>query len=264
MKRFIAFASILFFLMTSFAFAGNLAESGSESEANAGASITFDDHSTNKSKIIDRQFVGSSPSVTAGTNGLFVPPSGADISFRPLRELIRFGAVFSEGALIQLAKGGDTDLNFSWANDYTDTKPSNIKGGQRFIKIVMIEPADFKLSAFVAAAADDYDTNSFQVIAEAGLAAIRNGDNILFIEFEGYNDKVHASGWGIGTHTASGVVSGTGKVSGVGGGGFGYSSNGVGNEQLPWIRGYSGFVPEINIAKTTNRIRARSTHNDRR
>ncbi len=227
------------------AIAGTSANSGSTSASGANAYLGFDDHS--KTKVIDRNFVGSSPSVTGQTHPLFVDGDGEDNSFRGFTDLIKFGAVFSESALKNLARGGDVNV---YMPVLTSTpKPSNKYGNQRWIKLVAVVPVGFKATAPVDSEADDFDTNSFQVIARTALDAIENGDNVLWIEWEGYQDKVRSTGWGIGSHTATGVVTETGKVSGVAGGGWGYSSNSAGKERKPWIRGYAGFIPGLDTSE---------------
>jgi len=220
--------------------AGNEANSGSQSAAGAEAAINFDDHSTNIA--IDRDFAPNAGNVTAHTQGLFVQGNGRDASFRRVIELIRFGDVISESSLRNMARGGDVEYNFTPVNDFD--KPANkLADGQRHIKIIVEHYPGFRMSAPFMAEADDFNTNSYQVLARMALKALDNGDNVLFVEFEGYKDKVGASGWGIGTHTTGAVVDGTGSMSGVAGGGFGYSSNQTGAEMMPWIRGFSGSLP---------------------
>ena len=244
MKKVLLFVALFVVAMSltigiDYAFAGDNT-SGSQAGAAAQAEISIKDQST--SIVVDRDFVGTSQPVVAGTNGYFVEGLGNDVSFRRVNELIKFGDVFSESSLRNLAKGGDVKYHFSPVNDYN--KPSNkLRDGQRYIKIAIEVMPGFKMSAPLDAAADDFETNSFQIIARMALKALSNGDNILYVEFEGFKDRVGASGWGIGTHSAVGYVNPTGSVSGVGGGGMGYSSNEVGPEMLPWIRGYSGCLP---------------------
>lgn len=243
MKRFITFLTIVFFIFASasFALADGYGDSN-KAKAQSGASIEFTDNS--EAEVIDRDFVGSSPAVTAGTHALFLKNTGDDVSFRRVQELIKYGSIFSEDSLRALRKGSDIEGHFTAINNFAkpDVKQSD---GERYIMIVTIEPKGFRMAAPFDKEADDKDTNSFALIADAALDALDNGDNILFVEFEGWKDKVHAGGWGIGTHTAAGTISDSGKASGVGGGGFGISANEVGEEKQPWIRGYSGCIPTM-------------------
>ena len=271
MKRFIAFLTIAFFIFaTPMAFAGNKADA--EAVAGAQAGIEFNDNSENK--VTDRDFVGSSPSVTAGTNALFLPNSGDDVSFRRVQELIKFGGVFSETSL-KIMTGGSIAGHFDAINDFD--KPMNkYEDGERYILIslgikvvdpnkpdnfIVLPPAQFRMSAPFDYEAKNIKTTSFQLIAEAALDAINNGDNVLWVEFEGWKDKANASGWGIGTHTAAGAISDSGKASGVGGGGLGYSSNEVGMEKKPWIRGYAGCLPVMLDISGDNVIRTAKKKN---
>jgi hypothetical protein len=243
MKYFIAILTTLL-LTTGIAFAGgNQATSGSES--NSGATAIIDNTDASKTNINDRDHMTGGVNVTAQTHALFYKGNGGDVSFRPIKEMLRFGGVFSETALKNLAKGGDVEYNFNVVNKPRKGGNYNKKDKQRYINIVIVEPSNFALSAMVDAEADDNDTNSFQIIAKLALKALDNGDNVLFIEFEGYKDKVNASGWGIGTHTAAGTISESGKNAAIGGGGFGYSNNNVGAEMRPWVRGYAGNQPVL-------------------
>ncbi len=229
------------------AIAGVSANSGSSSQSGANAQIGFDDHS--KTKVVDRNFVGSSPSVTGQTNPLFIDTAGEDNSFRAANDLVKFGAIFSESALRNLARGGDVNV---YMPEITNrARPSNKYDNQRWIKIVLglKHPKGFQPTAPMDSEADDFDTNSFQVIAKTALKAIENGNNILIIEWEGFAEKVRSAGWGIGTHAATGAVTETGKLSGVAGGGWGISDNNAGKERKPWIRGYAGFIPSLDTSE---------------
>jgi len=256
---------IAFFIVCLFnrAYAGTSpsqsAVSGSQSAA--GASINYDDHS--KNSVIDRQFAPSSGNVTAHTQGRYTEIKGADVSYRPAHEFLMFGGVWSEGSLKAMAAGGDVKYSFPIVNDYE--KPSNMSpDGNRYILILTGQriPQSFKASVPYDAEADDTNTNSFQIIALMALKALQNGDNVLLITHEGFNDKIYASGWGIGTHAVGAVVNESGKVSGTGGGGFGVSKNNSGEERMPWIRGYSGCVPiEIHGHKVGMKTKSNSHGN---
>jgi hypothetical protein len=226
------------------------------SESIAGAAAVITDNS--KTKVNDRDHMTGGNNVMGRTHALFYRGDGTDVSFRPVKELIRWGGVMNEQALKNLAKGGDVDMNFPVLNWGEKSGNWNETMQQGFVKICVVAPESFKMTAIVDAAADDEDTTSFMVIARLALTAIENGDNVLFIEYEGYKDKVLASGWGIGTHTAGGTISDSGKNAGIAGGGFGYSKNRVGNEMRPWVRGYSGNQDglvggdEMLVPKTTS------------
>jgi hypothetical protein len=233
------------FMMTSVAYAGSISTNISEAGAAAGASIT----DNSKNKVYDRDFVNGGGNVTAGTHAFFTEPTD-DSSFRRVMDLIRFGTVFSEGALKNLAKGGDAVVEYPVTSEFE--KPDNVlRDGNRYIMIVVEQPEDFRATSPCQAKADDGDTTSFQIIAKLALKAISEGDNVLYLTEEGFHRKVEAGGWGIGTHVAGGSVSDNGKISGVGGGGFGISQNEVGPEDRPWVHGYGGSVPELDVVFAT-------------
>lgn len=237
-KIIVMLISVMFLLTATISFAGV----SNEANAGAAAGASVDDHSSNKSKVIDRDFVGSSPSVIGNTHALFIPDTGSDVSFRPITEMVRFGNVWSESALKNLAAGADYNDHFAVVNDFPK-EPNILPDGQRYIVIILENaPKEFTQSAPFDAEADDFQTNTFQLVAVEALKAIENGDNILFVEYQGYGDKVLAKGWSLGSHSAGGVISDSGKLSGVVGTGLGYSKNNVGREMKPWIRGYSGYI----------------------
>ena len=98
------------------------------------------------------------------------------------------------------------------------------------------------VTGLIDAESDDAETNSIQVIAEAALKALKDGNNYMILTAEGAHRKVLASGWGIGFYTTGGQVSDGGQTAGIIGGGTGYSTNETGPEDRPWIQGYVGVI----------------------
>lgn len=227
------------------------------------ASIQTTDNS--KSKVYNRQFVNSGMTPIPGTNGFFTAPT-PDSSFRPVRELIFYltgdpealSIMLSEGALQNLAKGGDVEANIQMVREDV-AKAKADEDGVKWLTLSYIAPI-FKVNengkkiltgvrkeaidvgAFGDGEADDGDTNSFMVIGKIGLKAIAKGFNHLQITSEGAHRKVEASGWGIGTYTVGGAISDSGKTSGIVGGGLGYAVNETGTEDRPWIQGNVGMT----------------------
>jgi selenophosphate synthetase-related protein len=103
-----------------------------------------------------------------------------------------------------------------------------------------------KVTGYLDGEADDGDTNSLQVIGEIGLAVVKDGNNYMVLTSEGAHRKVEAEGWGIGFYTTGGIISDSGKASGIMGGGTGYAQNETGPEDRPWIQGYFG-VKEVQV-----------------
>lgn len=226
------------------------------------ASISTVDNS--KNKVYNRQFVNSGVTPIPGTNGFFTAPT-PDSSFRPVRELIYYltgdanalSVRLSEGAVENLAKGGDVEANIQMVREEVARATAD-EDGTKWLTISYIAPVfemkegekvmigvrkeKIDVGAFGDGEADDGDTNSFMVIGKIGLKAIAKGFDHLQITSEGAHRKVEASGWGVGTYTVGGAVSDSGKTSGLVGGGLGYASNETGTEDRPWIQGNVGMI----------------------
>ena len=232
---------------------------GSEADANAdaGASITTTDNSVNK--VYNRQFVNAGVTPIPGTNGFFTAPT-PDSSFRQVKELIFYltgdpnalSVRLTEGALENLAKGGDVEANIQMVREEVAIAKAD-DDGVKWLTVSYIAPVvtdgkvtgvrkeNLKVGGFADGEADDGDTNSFMVIGRVGLKALKAGFDHLQITSEGAHRKVEASGWGIGTYTVAGTVSDAGKTSGLAGGGLGYAQNETGTEDRPWIQGNVGL-----------------------
>jgi hypothetical protein len=250
---FIILLSIMCLVMVS----GNAFAGSADADAQAGASITTIDQS--HSKIYNRQFVTTGITPIPGTNGFFTAPT-PDSSFRQVQDLIFYltgdpealSVHLTEGALENLAKGGDVEANVQVIRAEL-AKAKADEDGTKWLTISYIAPVvkDGKLigvrkekldvGAFADGEADDGDTNSFMVIGRVGLKAMYAGFDHLQITSEGAHRKVKASGWGVGTYTVGGSISDSGKTSGLVGGGLGYASNETGTEDQPWIQGNVGM-----------------------
>lgn len=226
------------------------------------ASISTTDNS--KSKVYNRQFVNSGMTPIPGTNGFFTAPT-PDSSFRNARELIFYltgdtealSVRLSEGAIENLAKGGDVEANVQMVREEVAIAKAD-ENGTKWLTISIIAPVfemkegkkvmtgirkeAIDVGGFADGEADDGETNSFMVIGKVGLKAIKKGFDHLQITSEGAHRKVEASGWGVGTYTVGGALSDSGKTSGLVGGGLGYASNETGTEDRPWIQGNVGMI----------------------
>lgn len=206
------------------------------------------DNSVNTSNIYNRQFVNPGNVPMGHTNGFFTAPT-PDSSFRGMADIM---AIFGDGKSIQvnkgvledMAKGGKVMVHYQMFRDMKQV-PRYYKSGQdydKFLTITLIQPKGIRVTALVDAEATNGKSNTLQVLGKLGLAALKDGCNYLVLTAEGAHRKVEASGWGIGGHGTYAGVNEAGKLSGLGGGGLGYSSNQTGSEDRPWIQGYSGVV----------------------
>ena len=234
----------------------------SEAEANAegNASISTTDNSSQK--VYNRQFVNAGITPIPGTNGFFTAPT-PDSSFRMAKELIYYltgdpeaiSVRLTEGALENLAKGGDVDANLQIVRaDVAKAKAD--EDGTKWLTISIVAPIvkdkkvvgvrkeNLMVGAFADGEADDRETNSFMVIGKIGLKAVRAGFDHFQITSEGAHRAVEASGFGIGTYTVGGSVSDSGKTSGLVGGGLGYAWNDTSTEDRPWVQGNVGMLLE--------------------
>jgi len=254
---------MLFIMLSICLVAGITTNVMADSEANvsdvsANISTTSTDNSTNK--VYNRQFVNSGMTPIPGTNGFFTAPT-PDSSFRMAKELIYYltgdpeaiSVNLTEGALENLAKGGDVDANLQIVRaDVATAKAGD--DGVKWLTISIIAPVvkDGKLvdvrkenlmvGAFADGEADDRETNSFMVIGKVGLKAVKAGFDHMQIVSEGAHRAVEASGWGVGTYTVGGAVSDSGKTSGLVGGGLGYAQNETSTEDRPWIQANVGML----------------------
>lgn len=232
----------------------NNAYASSNAEAEAGANATvngFNDNSTTENNVNNRQFVNPGVTPLPHTNGFFTAPT-PDSSFRSIVDIIRVmgkgtEVMFTKGALRNLAKGGDMEKHIQvvrGADQIPRVYGPDTNENDIWLTITyenaknQVDCVD--VTGYMDAEADDADTNSLQVIGEVGLAVVADGNNYMVLTAEGAHRKVEASGWGIGFYTTGGLVSDSGKSSGVMGGGTGYSKNQTGPEDRPWIQGYFG------------------------
>jgi hypothetical protein len=258
MKFFKCFiAALLLFFIAGIAQAGNDIDTNADSFAASGASI--DDHSKNTSNVYDRKFPNPGITPIPGTNAFFSDPT-EDSSFRSVKDLIEMisgpGAVtlkISEGALANMAKGGDVDthLQIIRGADSVDRAPKN---GTRWLWIAYqkpimengvlrpMTPVNMTVTGAIDGEADDGGTNSFQVLGKMGLKAIKDGNNVMVISAEDSHRKIEASGYGFGTYVVVAGNMDNGKLGGGGGGGTGFAKNVTGPEDLPWAQGYVGVL----------------------
>jgi len=221
-------------------------------------SVTAIDNSSND-KITNRQFVNPGLTPLPQTNGFFTSPT-PDSSFRSIRDILRvFGdgqslrIVLTEGALKQMAKGGDVESHLQIVRGDQAVPRVDPDDEVKYLTVGIETPIikDDKVvgflkidglasTGFVDGEADDGDTNSIQVLGKMGLKALKDGNNYMIITAEGAHRKVEASGWGIGFYTVVANVSDGGSTSGLGGGGTGYAQNEAGPEDRPWMQGYVG------------------------
>lgn len=229
----------------------------SKADADSFSQINTTDNSVNK--VYNRQFVNAGVTPIPGTNGFFTAPT-PDSSFRMVKELIAFltgdpnalSVRLSEGALENMAKGGDVEANVQMIREDVARAKAD-EDGVKWLTVSYIAPVikdgkvvgvrkdNLEVGGFADGEADDGDTNSFMVIGKVGLKAMKQGFDHLQITAEGAHRKVEASGWGIGTYTVAGQVSDSGKTSGLVGGGLGYAQNETGTEDRPWIQGVVGL-----------------------
>jgi hypothetical protein len=214
----------------------NTAVSGSGAES----IIVQTDNS--KTTVYDRKFVNTPGAPGVRINAyLSDHENSIDPDLRGVAELLQFGNIFSKSALENLAAGGDVKVNFPVVKNIL-TKPSNVlTDGQPWLMIIIEKPTEqFFMSAPVDARADDNDTTSFMVIAQLGLDAIANGDNVLYLTAEGFQRKIAADGWALGAYATGAGTSDGGTGGGAGGMGLGIGGNETGPEHRPWVKGYSG------------------------
>jgi len=255
---------MLFIMLSICLVAGITTNVMAEVEANAEvkdvtASISTTTTDNSNSKIYNRQFVNSGMTPIPGTNGFFTAPT-PDSSFRMAKELIYYltgdleaiSVNLTEGALENLAKGGDVDANLQIVRADVATAKAD-DAGVKWLTISIIAPVvkegklvgvrkeNLTVGGFVDGEADDRETNSFMVIGKCGLKALRAGFGHMQIVTEGAHRAVEASGFGIGTYTVGGAISDSGKTSGLVGGGLGYAQNETSTEDRPWIQANVGM-----------------------
>lgn len=225
-------------------------ESEAEAESNSAATVNgFNDNSTNE--VNSRNFVNPGVTPLPHTNGFFTSPT-PDSSFRSIVDIIRVmgegtEVMFTKGALRNLAKGGDMEKHIQvvrGADQIPRVYGPETDDNEIWLTVTYENPKNqvdcVDVTGYLDAEADDADTNSLQVIGEVGLAVVADGNDYMVLTAEGAHRKVEASGWGIGFYTTGGLVSDSGKSSGIMGGGTGWSTNETGPEDRPWIQGYFG------------------------
>jgi len=214
-------------------------------DVSAGAGAAVDSHDT--INTIDRKFISPGIIPMAGTNNFLVAPT-EDSSFRSIFELIMVHDNFSDGAVDNLAKGGDVNSNLQIINEDKIVPRIKYKKGEiPMIKVVVMKngdklPKGFAMTGYVDGEADDADTNSFHVAGKMMKKAMADGNNCIVFTKEGGHRGVFASGWGIGTYVVGGKVSNDNMNSGTAGGGTGYARNNTGTEEKPWLQGMVGVI----------------------
>jgi len=250
-----------------FAFAGNVANSTTQSSAQSSATGVDGDITINMSqpaapqsidarKIYDRQLAIPGNTPLPGTNGFFAPPT-PDSSFRSMQEIIAIfgddGSVeFNKGALENMAKGGDVDVHYQVVRDKKQVVRyynGSMAEYDKFLTVTIKRPKGLRVTALCDAEADDADTNTVQVLGKLGLAALADGNNVLVLTKEGQHRAVEASGWGIGAYGLGSGVNDPGSLAAAGGGGTGYSSNETGPEDRPWLHAFAGTLGQAPAKK---------------
>lgn len=210
-----------------------------------GQSINTHDNSTNTNEAMDRAFpIPGTARFGPVINYYGKPLPGSQ--FRPVESLLMYANIFSEGALEEvLTKGKNADiivdLNVVRGSD-VQVRASYEKGETRWIKIVAT-PAyqkDHGLIGYVTCESDDRKTDMMEVMAAAGLEAIREGADVLQIVAQGAARDTETSGWGIGFNSTQATMldggsTGSGGAN-VSSGGTGYSKAWAGMRDKPWIQ----------------------------
>lgn len=235
-----------------------MADSNAEvNDVEASISTTTTDNS--HSKVYNRQFPIAGNTPIPGTNGFFTAPT-PDSSFRQVKDLIYYltgdpsalSVLLTEGALENLAKGGDVDSNLQIVRAAVATAKADEDGVKWLTlsyiapvvkdnKVIGVRKEELSVGAFADGEADDGDTNSFMVIGKVCLKALKANFNHVQVTVEGAHRSVEASGWGIGAYTVGGTMTDSGKTAGLIGGGTGYAQNETATEDRPWIQAVVGM-----------------------
>jgi len=244
-------AVITFLVVTPFSFAQNVntgaAAIGIDNQAQGqGQGQSIDDHSINEAADLDngRAFANSGAVQYGPVLNYFGQPLPSE-GFQPVEQLIMYSCWFTEGALESILDDvEDSESEFKVANLYiANAAPASEDGVTRWIKVVIstvkYEGANVDFKGFVTARSDDKRTTMTEVMAEAALAALQNGCNVVHFTAQGAVRDVFSSGWGIGFNTTQASLFGGGNAFGnVTSGGTGYSSAQAGTRDLPWLQGF--------------------------
>jgi hypothetical protein len=235
---------------SSSSFSGAAAGAASKSNATGGTAdstsrVEIKDNS--QTTNIDRRYVNPGSIPMPSLPGFYTEPT-EDPSFRSIADLFAvFGDEFSvtEGVLKQWAKGGSVDVHFqiSRGEDEVGRIYDSSPQSWKWLYIAKKASPNLIVTGFTDGVAADGGTNSFQVLAEMGLAALKDGNNFLIFRREGIHRAVEASGWGVGLYTAGGLNSANGQQSITPGGGTGYARAKTGPQDKPWIHAYVGWMP---------------------
>jgi len=213
------------------------------SEANVDdVTASIDDHSINTYEATDRAFPNAGSVPIPGQPGWFTTPT-PDGDFVTIKNILEFGKVFSEGALENMAKWGETRIT------YAEVNPEKCVNGRekndRRILLV-IDPDRIKgikntgtHVAFINGTAKNGKTNSVQLVGAMALKAMQNGANVLVFKAEGAHRKIEAFGWGIGFSYAKA------SDTSIATGGTGISGGSAGPEDRPWLQGNAFVNAEI-------------------
>jgi len=166
-------------------------------------------------------------------------PSAA---FRPVENLLKYGNVFSEGALREIIKGGKFihELEIVRGPEQ-QVRAKYEKGEIRWIKIIASNAVleDHGLIGQGTCEANNRKTDMLEVMARAALDALCEGADVLQIVAQGASRDTESSGWGIGFNTTQATIfDGTGAAasSNLTSGGTGYSQAWAGSRDKPWIQ----------------------------
>lgn len=217
---------------------------------NQGQSINTVDNSTNNVEGQDRAFpvpggVGYGPVINY--YGKPLPTA----QFRPIETLLQYGNIFTEGALESIANKGTDALCELEVVDELVVKAKADPNGQKWIKIIAtVEMQEgHQLIGYVTSEADNRKTSMLEVVAKAGLAAIKAGADTLQVVAQGASRDTETSGWGIGFNTTQAFFTGGGQGgadsgANVSSGGTGYSQAWAGMRDKPWIQANALVAPK--------------------
>jgi len=188
---------------------------------------------------INREFVRA-PITSLPEHSRFTVRPTKDSSFRDIQELLNIYDRFNEGTIDKLKEGGKVKVHYQMLNDEDQIKRAEPIKGERWIRLVIGKPVKgAKIVAMLDGEAKDGDTNSFQVLGAILQAAYEDGSNIVYITNQDTHRQVNASSKGFGGNIAGAAVNTDGTVSGVTGGGMGFSFSKALTDDKPWFHAYA-------------------------
>jgi hypothetical protein len=211
-----------------------------------------------------RGFAIGTPVTFAQLISHFGPRSNSG-GFNSVENLLLYVSIFTEGALENMADG---KADFSVVNDFKgfpkagelrgakwiliiiqDRKTVKDANGKDMIQVVRYPNAAFR--GYVSSWSTKEKQKMQHVMAQAGLAAIKKGCNILEITAEGASIDTVSDGWGVGFNANGAYMApGSNQPTSFGStAGIGYSTSQAGMRDLPWVNGNGLVVPDAVIEK---------------